>query len=171
MRKTGGSLASENVEAAVGCSTYTNMSANFDNHLMVNVFKGGALIKREEIQYRIFNEQLGGTNCSGCADQQANSVYTIGKPSVAPSLAVPDTSMHNIWDAVPRNVLTTQMQPSGTITSINDNVVVPQIYTEFSNPVSLYNLHGGKLRFPSQKSPAKCNAAKGKQDKANKSKR
>ena len=151
LRKTrGGSVASDHVTDQVGCDAFNSMNQNFT----VNVFRGGALIKSEEISYKIFNEQLGG-DCTACLNQES-STLSIGKSAFSPPIeSVRGTEVGSALSSVPGSFTATLSQPLGQSTSYVNNAVYPEIYSHFSRPLSLYGMFGGvkNIVIPPQASP------------------
>lgn len=143
--KKGGSLASDNVVGAVDCKTFDSMNTHFDNNLTINVFKGGALIKSDEISYKIFNEQLGGGDCTGCAGETPAAPLNIGSMQFAPPLAsIKGSDMITTQDMYTdtRGVLPSMYSHISDYPVKIDGVSFPSTYENIPN-MSLYSLYGG----------------------------
>lgn len=149
--KKGGSLASDNVESLVSCKAFSEMNTAFDNKLNLNFFKGGALVKTDEIEYKIFNQNGGQCATSPNSTVSLTSMYP-------PNLSTPGVGSlsDNIWNDVPRGVIGTMSQPTGLFSEMTDRVVYPSYYTNYSPQLTMFQLGGknkGKVVFPHQDSP------------------
>ena len=143
----GGSLASDSVVSAVDCNSFENMNSSFDNHVTINLFRGGALIKSDDISYKIFNEQIGGADCTSCANAQSSAPTAIGSMTYAPPLAAMKGMTLSTQDmyADTKGVLPSMYQHISDYPVRIDGVSYPESYNAIPN-MSLYNLSGGKKR-------------------------
>ena len=124
----GGSLASDVLCNKVESGAYDSMSHNSTDLLRVNVMRGGELQRSDD--YTIHN-QKGGETCTTPSDTPLN----LSSASLAvPPLGGPASSGSSMisYENLPSGVLSSLIQPLGTVQAAQNNIVFPSYYQSFS---------------------------------------